>query len=237
MKNGRHTVNPEPTPDRTVTALMTHNLRTRPLQSTLRETLRGTLAIALLVLSPTLAAADQPVALKSPAEFDSIPNKTERSRVIFREFGKVVMSPRCMNCHPAGDHPLQGDDQHEHMPPVWRGETGHLATNCFGCHTERNVTLHEHASYKSIPGNPRWDIAPVSMTWQNKSLGDICRQLKDVSLNGGRDLAMLQEHVAKDELVGHGWDPGEGRTSAPGSQEAAGKLVQAWIDTGAECPQ
>jgi hypothetical protein len=141
-----------------------------------------------------------------------------------------------MNCHPAGDHPLQGDDGREHMPPVWRGETGHLATNCFGCHTERNVTLHEAASYQSIPGNPRWDIAPMSMAWEGKSLGDICRQLKDVSRNGGRDLAMLQEHVAKDELVGWAWHPGEGREPAPGDQQTAGQLVQAWIETGAQCP-
>ena len=55
--------------------------------------------------------------------------------------------------------------------------------------------------------------------------------------NGGRDLAALQEHIAKDDLVSWGWNPGEGRQPAPGSQEAAGKLVQAWIDSGAECPQ
>ena len=141
-----------------------------------------------------------------------------------------------MNCHPAGDHPLQGDDQHDHMPPVWRGESGHFEVNCSSCHTERNVTLHEAASYRSIPGNPRWGIAPLSMAWQNKSLGEICRQLKDVNRNGGRDLAALQEHIAKDEIVAYGWNPGEGRVPAPGSQQAAGQLVQAWIDSGAECP-
>jgi hypothetical protein len=142
-----------------------------------------------------------------------------------------------MNCHPAGDHPLQGNDQHEHLPPVWRGETGHLATNCAGCHTERNVTLHEAASYQSIPGHPRWGVAPLSMAWEGKSLGDICRQLKDVNLNGGRDLALLQEHVAKDDLVAWAWSPGEGREPAPGNQQLAGQLVQAWIDSGAECPR
>jgi hypothetical protein len=198
---------------------------------------RGKIAAAFVLLSSALAVAPSSgEPLKSPAEFASIANRTERSRAIFGEIGKLVTHPRCMNCHPAGDHPLQGDDQHEHMPPVWRGETGHLETNCAGCHTERNVTLHEAASYKSIPGNPRWGVAPLSMAWQNKSLGEICRQLKDVNLNGGRDLALLQEHIAKDDLVAHGWDPGEGREPAPGSQEAAGQLVQAWIDSGAECP-
>jgi hypothetical protein len=39
-------------------------------------------------------------------------------------------------------------------------------------HTEQNVTLHEVASYKSIPGHPRWGVAPLSMTWEHKSLGE-----------------------------------------------------------------
>jgi hypothetical protein len=206
----------------------------------LRPGQRGKLAAALLLLSTASASADQPASrqpLKSPSEFASIDNKGERSQAIFREIGKILTHPRCMNCHPAGDHPLQGDDQHDHMPPVWRAESGHFEANCGGCHTERNVTLHEAASYKSIPGNPRWGIAPLSMAWQGKSLADICQQLKDVNRNGGRDLAALQEHIAKDEIVAYGWNPGEGRVSAPGSQEVAGQLVQAWIDSGAECPQ
>ena len=201
---------------------------------------RAMIVVAAFVLPPTFAGADQPSAsqaLKGPSEFTSISNSRERSRAIFGEIGKLLTNPRCMNCHPAGDHPLQGNDQHEHIPPVWRGETGHLATNCAGCHTERNVTLHEAASYRSIPGHPRWGVAPLSMAWEGKSLGDICRQLKDVNLNGGRDLALLQEHVAKDDLVAWAWNPGEGREPAPGNQELAGQLVQAWIDSGAECPR
>jgi hypothetical protein len=35
------------------------------------------------------------------------------------------------------------------------------------------------------------------MTWQYKSLREICVQLKDVQLNGGRDLAALQEDIAR----------------------------------------
>ena len=92
------------------------------------------------------------------------------------------------------------------------------------------------ASYQSIPGHPRWELAPLAMAWQGKSVGDICRQLKDRDRNGGRTLAMVQEHVAKDDLVAYGWAPGKGRDPAPGTQALAGELVQAWIDTGAECP-
>jgi hypothetical protein len=74
------------------------------------------------------------------------------------------------------------------------------------------------------------------MAWEGKSLGEICRQLKDQRLNGGRDLALLQEHIAKDDLVAWGWRPGIGREPTPGSQEIAGQLTQAWIENGAECP-
>jgi hypothetical protein len=197
-------------------------------------------ACAVTAEPAVCATADRPPSsedLRSPADFLSILDAAERSRAIFGEIGKLLTHPRCMNCHPAGDHPLQGTDRHEHMPPVWRGDTGHLATNCSECHTEHNVTLHEAASYKSIPGHPRWGVAPLSMSWEHKSVGEICRQLKDARLNGGRDLALLQEHIAKDDLVAWAWNPGEGREPAPGTQEMAGKLVQAWIDNGAECPK
>src|SRR5688572_28461352 len=37
----------------------------------------------------------------------------------FLKVYEVLMSPRCMNCHPAGDIPLQGDDSHLHtMSPI-----------------------------------------------------------------------------------------------------------------------
>jgi hypothetical protein len=141
-----------------------------------------------------------------------------------------------MNCHPAGGHPLQGADHHVHVPPVWRSDDKHLGTHCAECHTDNNFTLHEAASYQSIPGHSRWGLAPLSMAWEGKTVGDICRQLKDTDRNGGRDLAMVQEHIAKDDLVAWGWSPGLGREPAPGSQKTAGELVQAWINTGARCP-
>ena len=195
------------------------------------------IALAVQMNGPARAADAPATTLKSPSDFSSISNASDRSRALFAEIGKLLTHPRCLNCHPAGDHPLQGADQREHMPPVWRGDTGHLATDCSGCHTDHNVTLHEAASYQSIPGHPRWAVAPLSMAWENKSIGDICRQIKDVNLNGGRDLAQLQDHIAADDLVGWAWNPGEGREPAPGSQQQAGELMKAWIDTGAECPR
>jgi hypothetical protein len=45
------------------------------------------------------------------------------------------------------------------------------------------------------------------MAWEGKSPGEICTQLKDRNRNGGRDLALLHEHLAKDDLIAWGWNP------------------------------
>ena len=62
--------------------------------------------------------------LRPVASFSGIADQNERSRALFNEIGKVVTNPRCMNCHPAGDRPLQGNDSHLHVPPIARGEAG-----------------------------------------------------------------------------------------------------------------
>ena len=203
-------------------------------------------ALAAAAAAATVATAQiqdtsklNPKDLRPVASFASIADRAERSRALFNEVAKVVTHPRCMNCHPAGEHPLQADDQHEHMPPAWRGEAGLgiAGVTCSACHTEKNFTLvGTGATYKSIPGHPRWQLAPPEMAWQGKSVGQICEQLKDEKRNGGRSLALLHEHFAKDDLVAWGWAPGEGREPAPGNQQRLGELVQAWIDTGAACP-
>lgn len=192
--------------------------------------------IAALMAPPT--AAQNRSELRDPASFSSIADKTERSRALFTEAAKVLTHPRCMNCHPADDRPTQGNDMHQHLPPTTRGDAGIgvAGLTCQACHTEANYTLYERASYRSIPGHPRWAVAPIEMAWQGKTLTQICQQIKDPKRNGNKDLAALHEHMAHDELVAWGWNPGEGRDPAPGSQKLFGELIQAWIDSGAECP-
>jgi len=56
--------------------------------------------------------------------------------------------------------------------------------------------------------------APIEMAWEGKSIGEICRQIKDPNRNGGRDLSLLHEHLAHDDLVAWGWQPGAGRDPA-----------------------
>src|SRR5439155_15570731 len=137
--------------------------------------------------------------------FSSFSDPAERSRAIFAEAAKVLTHPRCLNCHPAGDRPTQADDIHPHEPFARRD------LPCVTCHTERNFTLHERASYQSIPGHPRWMMAPIEMAWQGKLTREICREVKVLDRNGARDLALLHRHFAKTELVAWVWNPGAGR--------------------------
>src|SRR5215207_2415909 len=175
--------------------------------------------------------------LRPAAAFADIQSAHERSIALFSESGRVIVHPRCMNCHPATGRPLQGDDQRPHIPTVEGGSAGSGVAGlaCTACHRERNIAL-VGTTLKSMPGHPRWHLAPGEMAWEGKSLGQICEQLKDRSRNGGRDLAALHEHMAHDDLVAWGWDPGAGREPAPGTQAIFGDLIKAWIETGAECP-
>ncbi|WP_375460153.1 Isoquinoline 1-oxidoreductase subunit [uncultured Enterovirga sp.] len=175
--------------------------------------------------------------LRTPESFGSIGDPKARSVALFEEAGRVLTHPRCLNCHPVSDRPLQGETSRPHEPPIFAGETGLGSPSmpCTSCHGQSNFRL-VGTRVGSMPGNPKWQLAPREMAWENQTLGAICRQLKDPARNGGKDFAALIEHSAHDELVGWGWNPGVGRASAPGTQELFGLLVKAWIETGAECP-
>src|SRR5438270_10906956 len=62
--------------------------------------------------------------LASPQSFAKIADPSKRSAAYFTELSKVLTSPRCLNCHPAGDRPRQGDAARLHQPPVYRGKDG-----------------------------------------------------------------------------------------------------------------
>jgi hypothetical protein len=187
-------------------------------------------ALFLLLAGP--APAQQREELRAPSAFANIADREARSRALFTEAAKVIMNPRCVNCHPAGDRPLQGNDSHPHIPHVRRGDGGMgvAGLRCNTCHQTQNV------DYASLPGHPAWHLAPIEMAWHGRSLAEICAQIKDPERNGGKTLAELQQHMAEDSLVGWGWQPGAGREPAPGDQATFGELIAAWIDTGAHCP-
>src|SRR5438128_11210007 len=63
------------------------------------------------------------------------------SREAFLQVYKVFTSPRCQNCHPPGDSPLQGDDSHVHLQNVSRGKDGYGAYDMASasCHLTTNL--------------------------------------------------------------------------------------------------
>ena len=199
--------------------------------------LRVPLVVSIVILSADMLAAQAvsdapPHALASVESFSSIGDTAARSAAIFTELGKVLTHPRCLNCHPAGDRPRQGDMARLHQPPVERGADG------FGLPAMRCPICHLQANYDAagVPGNPIWHLAPREMAWEGKTLREICVQIKDPARNGNRSLDALIEHIGEDHLVGWAWAPGYGRQPAPGTQKQAGALVEAWVKTGAECP-
>ncbi|HEU4405363.1 MAG TPA: Isoquinoline 1-oxidoreductase subunit [Polyangiaceae bacterium] len=170
--------------------------------------------------------------LRAAADFAAIADAKQRSGALFLEASRVLLHPRCVNCHPAGDVPLQGTEMRPHEPPVVRGpdDKGTVGMECAGCHQDRNAEL------ARVPGAPNWHVAPREMAWAGKSPRQICEQMKDPKRNGGKSLEKIVEHNAHDKLVGWGWAPGPGREPAPGTQAKFGALVAAWVETGAECP-
>jgi len=190
--------------------------------------LRRALAILGFVSSTALIAVGWPArAAKQDAD---------ASRAAFLQVYRVLTSPRCQNCHPAGDAPLQGDDSHVHLQNVKRGRDGRgvYGMRCDACHQTKNLSG-EHMP----PGNPKWSLPSPEqkMVFVGRSPGELCRQLEDPKQNGGRTLAALLDHVANDELVGWGWNPGDGRTLPPLSRVETAAQMKVWLEGGAACPE
>jgi hypothetical protein len=160
--------------------------------------------------------------------------RANNTGALFKPIASVLQSPRCINCHPRGDRPTQGDDRHTHLMNVQRGAdgSGMPAMQCSTCHqTHNNETL-------GIPGAPGWHLAPLSMGWVGLSEGELCRTLLDRRKNGGRSVADLVTHMSGgDALVSYAWNPGGQRTPPPLSVEALKAALDAWAAAGAPCPK
>jgi len=192
----------------------------------------GVLAVATAGSVASFGQTQPPGSLKPVAAFAGIADRKERSVALFVEAGKVLQHARCVNCHPAGDRPLQGNDAHPHQPLVTRGVDG------MGAAGMRCPTCHGRANFEpgGVPGNPVWHLAPIEMAWVGKSLAEVCVQIKDRTRNGNKSLADLVHHMGEDPLVAWAWRPGGDRQPVPGTHEEFHALVSAWVETGAACP-
>jgi hypothetical protein len=153
----------------------------------------------------------------------------------FLEVVKVLQSPRCVNCHPAGDRPMQGDQGKPHAQNISR-RTVAAGVACTTCHQTRNSEALGIAG--GPPGAPHWGLPPADqpMVFQGKSPTALCEQLKDPKQNNGKDLAGLLEHVSHDKLVLWGWDPGGKRTVPPLPHDKFVAAFAAWVASDGACP-
>ena len=190
------------------------------------------LSISVVVMGLTFDSANSE---KETIKLPKVVKDSVASVVAFKQVYAVLMSPRCMNCHPSGDIPLQGDDSYLHAMLPKRGVEGKgvFAMKCSNCHQSENTPgLH------TPPGNPNWHLPPANMkmVFQGRSPRQLAKQLVDPKQNGNKDMAKLIEH-ADDGLVLSGWNPGEGRTKPPISHAEFKKAWLKWLQNGAFAPE
>jgi hypothetical protein len=190
-------------------------------------------ALATLVL--TQCTSTEPGATSSSVE-DATAGKTSSTSVeAWEVVYRALQHPRCLNCHPAGDAPLQGDQSLPHQQNVQRGPDGHglYAMRCETCHQGQNLPG-EHMP----PGAPTWHLPSKAMplVFEGKSSGELCRQLKDPKRNGGKSMQQILDHIDHDPLVMWGWEPGNGRAPVSVPHAELVKAVRTWIDHDCGCP-
>lgn len=183
------------------------------------------------------------IALRSNGAADAQPASSSaeargESEQLYMRMHQVLTHPRCLNCHPKGDSPKQGDLRRIHSPPITRGPADHgpLGLPCAACHQPKNYAA------SGVPGAPDWHLAPLSMAWEDKTPGELCRLLLDKSRNGNRDRAATVKHLTDDALVAWGWDPGTdssgiARAPVPIPKPEFNRIVREWARLGAACPQ
>jgi hypothetical protein len=156
----------------------------------------------------------------------------------FETVRSVLQHPRCANCHPSGDTPLQGDDMRPHLQNVQRGPDGRgmVGARCTTCHGPANPP----DSYggripPGIASGWRMPKPDERLVFVGVSPGALCQQIKDPAHNGGKDMAALRAHL-DDPLVVWGWSPGFGRAPVPVPRQAFLDAWTTWAAAGAPCP-
>lgn len=192
-------------------------------------------AVILCIIVLTTSAFKDNNNAADVAGYKNVNTDSAESAQAFLQVYKVLMSPRCMNCHPAGDQPLQGDDSRAHTMKVQRGKDGKgiYAAKCSNCHQPENTPgLH------TPPGNPKWHLPPadMKMVFQGRTPHQLALQIMDYNKNGHKNKKQLLEH-ARDTLVKAGWNMGEGRTPPPLSYDAFLKVWDTWIQKGGYAPK
>ncbi len=192
--------------------------------------------IAVLFVSVLLAfGMERNVTVSGYKKIPQAEKDKAASLAAFDKVYTVLMSPRCLNCHPKGDVPLQGEDSHLHQMAPQRGKDGKgiYAMKCANCHQPENTPgLH------APPGNPKWHLPPadMKMVFEGKSKHELAKQIMDFNQNGHKDMKKLIEH-ADDTLVKAGWYPAEGLKKPPMSHKEFKEAWLTWLEKGAYIPK
>src|SRR3970040_2359997 len=149
------------------------------------KNLKVLLVAVMLVMTGLLAYSFTKDFYSKESIYKDIPVKDSIASVkAFKGVYSVLMHPRCMNCHPSGDVPLQGDDSHVHSMLPKRGKDGKglFAMKCANCHQLDNT-----AGVHTPPGNPNWHLPPANMkmVFQGRTPRQLAMQLLDPKQNGG----------------------------------------------------
>jgi len=180
-----------------------------------------TLVQYIASLRPERSAMAEPTGTASVAE----------GLAAFDDIYAVTQSPRCRNCHPAGDAPLQTDASVPHSMGVTRFSPN-LGLHCSTCHP---AVASADGLAPLPPADPIWSLAPKDMVFEGRSAAQICAQLGNVEINGGRGPVELTEHVAHDHLLITSWH--SGRTPPPISHAELVARFETWANAGAPCPE
>lgn len=189
--------------------------------------------IAIAISAAAIAATAAFALAQAQNQADA--SKAAAGKQAFATIAQVLQSPRCQNCHPAGDRPLQGDRGVPHAMNISRASIA-AGVPCQTCHQDRNADAIGVPG--GPPGAPHWGLPPaeVPMVFQGKTPTALCEQLKDPARNGRRSLAQLLEHVSHDALVLWGWNPGGDRTVPPVPHDLFVAAVATWVNAGGACP-
>ena len=164
----------------------------------------------------------------------AVPSESIEGQQLFLRLATVFQDRRCLNCHTATDFPRQGDDGHRHIMLVRRGpeDKGAGGLPCGTCHRSSN-------SQAGVPGADDWHLAPLRMSWEGLTVGEICRSLFDPA-RGGMTPTALVPHLNTD-LVLWAWFPGVdlngvARRPPPLRHDEFTALAKNWVSMGASCP-
>ena len=195
---------------------------------------RGCWAGAGLFISATSWAGDSST-IEEPSGVEMSAEQIAEGINAFQDVYTVLQHPRCLNCHPSGDAPLQTDASVPHAMNVTRAST-EAGMECATCHQTTNSD--DYGIKGGPPGAPNWHLPEVEMPliFEDRTPQELCAQLKDPEQNGHKTLDQLYLHVAHDPLVLWGWEPGGNRSTPSIEHDKFARQFKTWMTAGAPCP-